>query len=122
MQSGPDDYDPQVDDLMNRGEPTVDAAQVFAELLTQYSREFDEMCEERYKAGAERYGPGKFLMVDTFEEALQEIADLVNYARFTFIKLRLLQEAISDAAKETGALGTDGFMRARDATSVRETR
>lgn len=33
----------------------------------------------------------KFNGVDTLEEALMEIVDLSNYARYTFIKIRLLQ-------------------------------
>jgi hypothetical protein len=64
------------------------------ELLEGLSDEFDEMCTHRHKKGAEKYGPGKFLVADTMEEALQELADLSNYARYTFIRVRLLQEKL----------------------------
>lgn len=64
-------------------------------LLEKYSREFDKMVQERHEMGAEKYGPGKFLNVDTMQEALYELADMANYARYTFIKVRALQERIA---------------------------
>jgi hypothetical protein len=63
-----------------------------AESIEQFSNEFDAMCMERHEKGLEKYGPSKFLGVDTLEEALFEIADLSNYARYTFIRIRLLQQ------------------------------
>lgn len=63
--------------------------------LQQYSDEFDEMTLARHRKGAEKYGPGKFLSVDTMQEALYELADLANYARYTFIKIRTLQDRIA---------------------------
>jgi hypothetical protein len=98
------------------GDPTTadPMAQAFAETLTGYSVEFDEMCEQRHKAGAEKYGPGKFLTVDTIEEALQELVDLANYTRYTFIKLRMLQEAI--LVQGEGVLDDQGFIKSSDAT------
>jgi hypothetical protein len=35
-------------------------------------------------------------MVDTLEEAMQEIIDLSNYARYTYIKLRALQDRLPE--------------------------
>jgi hypothetical protein len=95
-------------------------AQQIAEQLTAYSDEFDASCENRHQLGAEKYGPGKFLMVDTLEEALDEIVDLANYARFTYIKLRMLQEAIIQQGTDTGVLGADGFMSTRDTTKLQK--
>jgi hypothetical protein len=66
------------------------------ELLDVYSKEFDALCAERHEMGAEKYGPGKFLTVDTLQEALEEIVDLSNYARYTFIKLRALQDRLPE--------------------------
>jgi hypothetical protein len=97
----------------------VDAANAIAAQLTAYSYEFDQSCEDRYRMGAEKYGPGKFLAVDTIAEALAEIVDLANYARFTFIKLRMLQEAIVEQGMEADVLGADGFVSARQATDVK---
>jgi hypothetical protein len=94
------------------------AGQIAAE-LHGYSIEFDELCAARHQLGAEKYGPGKFLTVDTIEEALSEIADLANYARYTYIKLRMLQEAILEQGTDAGVINDHGFMGSRQATSVR---
>lgn len=66
-----------------------------AESIQKYSDEFDELCRQRHEMGAEKYGPGKFLTVDTLEEALFELSDLSNYARYTFVRIRLLQERLA---------------------------
>lgn len=65
------------------------------ELLEKYNAEFDDMVLDRHQMGSEKYGPGKFLTVDTMQEALFELADLSNYARYTFIRIRLLQDRIA---------------------------
>lgn len=72
---------------------------VTSDQLQQYSDEFDAMVRERHEMGAEKYGPGKFLTVDTMREALFELADLSNYARYTFIKIRALQDRIAQEEK-----------------------
>ena len=41
--------------------------------------------------GAEEYGPINFLKVDLPEFIVEELADLANYARFLYIRIRLLQ-------------------------------
>jgi hypothetical protein len=61
-------------------------------LVQELSDEFDTVCQERHLKGQEKYGVGKFLEVDSIEMMLEEIADAANYARYTFIKLRLIQE------------------------------
>lgn len=66
------------------------------EKLEVYSKEFDTLCTERHEMGAEKYGPGKFLTVDTLQEAIEEIVDLSNYARYTFVKLRALQDRLPE--------------------------
>jgi len=73
------------------------------------------MCEERHEEGARKYGPGKFLTVDTFQEALEEIVDLANYARYTYIKVRMLQYAVALAITENQVPITDqGFAKVSD--------
>jgi hypothetical protein len=69
-----------------------------SEGLQKYSDEFDELVRQRHEMGAEKYGPGKFLSVDTMQEALYELADLSNYARYTFIKIRALQDRVAAEA------------------------
>jgi hypothetical protein len=92
---------------------TEEAEKGIAEIIVGFSEEFDAACEERHLVGAEKYGPGNFLIVDTMEEALDEIVDLANYARYTFIKLRLLQERIREViADGEGAPTSTPFMNA----------
>jgi hypothetical protein len=62
-----------------------------AELVQESASEFDELCSHRMKVGEEKYGPSKWITVDTLEEALFELADLANYAKMTFMRIRLLQ-------------------------------
>lgn len=64
-------------------------------IIEEASGAFDEMVATRHQEGAEKYGPFKFLEANTLEEAMFELADLANYARYTFIKLWLLNEEIA---------------------------
>lgn len=92
----------------------------FAQMVQGLSHEYDNTTLERHEMGAEKYGPSKFLTVDTLQEALDELADLGNYIRYTWIKLRLLQESIADLVPEEVSLGR--FVSAADATTVKEPR
>lgn len=73
-------------------------AEQIARLINTFGSEFWEMVQARHELGEKKYGPGKFLVVDTLEEAVQEVVDLANYACYTFVKLRLLQERLGRAA------------------------
>jgi len=69
---------------------------------------FDQMCAARHNTGRTKYGVLTFIEMPTLEMALEEIADLANYARYTFIKVALLRHNIKQAQKES--LGTvEGF-------------
>jgi len=69
-------------------------AEAFAEEVQRYADEFYKFCQSRHEMGAEKYGPVNFVTVDTLQMAMEEIADLANYALYTYIKLRLLQSSI----------------------------
>lgn len=99
---------------------TPDASDVFAALLVQFSEDFDNACTMRHAMGAEKYGPGKFLTVDTIEEALQEIVDLSNYARYTYIKFRMLQMWLAKGLAIQPEFEIGNFVKARQATAVKE--
>jgi hypothetical protein len=88
----------------------------FAEELVGYSVEFDELTMQRHRLGAEKYGPGKFLTTDTIEEALYELADLANYARYSYIKLRHLQEVVLRQVNDLP--GPTGFIPASNAVRM----
>lgn len=82
---------------MKKGSPVSS----IAEILQAASDEFDLRTAERHEAGAKKYGPGKFLEVNTLEEAMQEVLDLGNYARYTYIKLYLLNQYLDEEHGET---------------------
>jgi hypothetical protein len=65
-----------------------------AEKLNEYAQRFADLAAKRHYDGEAKYGPGTFLKVDTLEMALEEVADLYNYALYTGIKLYALQEAL----------------------------
>jgi hypothetical protein len=73
----------------------------FAAAAAAAQTEFAELCEHRYKLGEEKYGPGKWMTVDTMNEALFELADLANYAMFSFIRIRLLQQKLEALDERT---------------------
>jgi hypothetical protein len=81
-----------------------DGEQFFLNKLDELFQECEEKAFQRHEAGAVKYGSFKFLGVDTLQEALEEVLDLINYGRYTYVKLRLLQEAI---AEEAAPLVTD---------------
>lgn len=60
------------------------------EVVQRLSELFDAECQARHEMGQEKYGPVKFMTVNSIEEALAEVVDLANYARYTYIKLALL--------------------------------
>lgn len=70
----------------------IDIAAKIAEL----NEEFDRFTYERHVAGEEKYGAGTWLKVDTLQHAMDEVLDLANYARFTYVKLRLLQDGLAE--------------------------
>jgi hypothetical protein len=76
-----------------------------AEKLNKYGQEFDERTFERHEMGAQKYGPIAFLDVDSLEMAIEEVLDLSNYVRYTYIKLRMLQDNLPTilADKSTNA-------------------
>jgi hypothetical protein len=71
-------------------------AEKIQQLAAEAADEFDELCKHRHSLGEKKYGAGKFLTVDTLEEALYELSDLSNYARYTFIRIRLLQAQLEE--------------------------
>ena len=81
------------------------------EEIQQYSLDFDELCQRRHVMGSERYGPVKFMEVDTVEMAIEEIADMTNYLRYFYIKLRLMQKHFEGGSDEETPLGIEGWKK-----------
>lgn len=80
--------------------------------IQDLANEFDVRCQERHEMGAKKYGPVKFLEIDSLEMAIEEIIDLANYARYTFIRLRLMQEQFNPEP-EAEPIGRQGFIPTR---------
>lgn len=66
------------------------------------------MCKQRHLKGEQKYGSLTFLNNSTLEMAMEEVVDLANYARYTFIKLVILQYQIKQIQRQS-LKGADGF-------------
>lgn len=71
-----------------------------ADLIQKASDDFDRRTSERHEMGAQKYGPLKFLGANVIEEAMEELLDLSNYARYMYIKLALMNERIDEELGE----------------------
>lgn len=58
---------------------------------------FEDLCRERHTLGQAEYGEYTFLTNDTLRMAVEEVADLRNYATMTGIKILLLGAALQDS-------------------------
>lgn len=70
--------------------------------LNRLLRECAAEAESRYEAGQKKYGPNKYLEIDTLQHAIDEVLDLFNYARFTYVKLRLVQDGLANKIQANG--------------------
>src|SRR5688500_3896530 len=55
------------------------------------SEAFDAECQRKHDEGSTKYGAVRFMEVDSIAMAMEEVIDLANYARFTYVKLAMLQ-------------------------------
>jgi hypothetical protein len=90
-----------------------EAVYSFTELAHEATARFFEMMQERHEMGAEKYGPIKFMEVNTLKEAMEEVVDLGNYAMYTYMKLYVLDKQIDKLLPEEGhePLGAASFMK-----------
>jgi hypothetical protein len=90
-------------------------ARTLMEEVKNYSMEFDLLCQERHEIGRERYGPTQFLNIDSLQMMIEEVVDAGNYARYTFIKLRMIQEGLRKLMPvDADGLGSDSFKKSED--------
>lgn len=78
-------------------------------LIEEGNAAYDEWCQRRHDMGAEKYGAVKFMEVNSIEEAMAEIVDMGNYARYTFIRLYLMNIFLSENVGEQ-VLGPNQFI------------
>lgn len=85
-------------------------------LMETFNKEFFDLCEIRHNTGAEEYGALNFLNVDLPTFIYEEMADIANYARFLYIKMRLLEEYAREGGFDLSAPFT-GEVREEDELS-----
>lgn len=73
----------------NRFDPEIN-------LVEEANSEFEIACRDRHEMGAEKYGEDTFLDKDTLQMAMDEMADMANYLRYSYIKLYLMRKGIMD--------------------------
>jgi len=101
------------------------------ELMEKFNEEFFELTQKRHEAGAVEYGPINFLGVDLPTFIYEEMADIANYARYIYIRMRLLEEyarenGIDMSAPFTGevrepdevSFGSSSFVPSREVPRV----
>lgn len=64
--------------------------------IQEANAKFELHCRTRHEMGAEKYGDSTYLDKDTLAMMQDELIDMANYARYSFIKLELMREGIMD--------------------------
>jgi hypothetical protein len=81
--------------------------------LEIYNSEFFNLCQQRSEQGAIDYGELNFMKVNLPEYIYEELADMANYARFLFIRLRAIEEFARESGIDMSAAFT-GEVREQD--------
>jgi hypothetical protein len=63
---------------------------------------FDAETQRKHTLGAQKYSAVRFLEVDSLSMAMEEVIDMANYARFSWIKLAMLQQWAIQFEQEIG--------------------
>lgn len=84
--------------------------------METFNSEFFDLCEVRHNTGADEYGSFNFLNVNLPEFIYEEMADIANYARFMYIRVRLLEEIARERGIDLSAPLT-GEVRDEDEVS-----
>jgi hypothetical protein len=87
--------------------------------INDLSAEFDQMCQLRHEKGAEDYGHLTFLENDTLRMLCEELIDAANYARYTYIRLRLYSEKFAGENPES-QIGAKSFKGAASEWKAKE--
>lgn len=85
----------------------------FRQYTQEATNHFFAAMQERHEKGQEKYGPIKFMEVNTLIEAMEEVVDLGNYAMYTYIKLYVLNQQLQKLLPAEGQepLGAASFMK-----------
>lgn len=75
----------------------------------QANSQLDKELLRKEDVGAEKYGEWAFLQAPTIEMAMDEIVDLINYMRFTYGKLFIMNELLKVRAQAPNIM-QEGFI------------
>lgn len=79
------------------------------QLVEQANHQLDKELLRKEEVGAKNYGEWAFLQAPTVEMAMDEIVDLINYMRFTYGKLFIMNEILKTRAQEPNIV-QEGFV------------
>lgn len=79
--------------------------------LEALATEFDNLANSRMKFGQEKYGNFTWLEAPTIQMILEELADQMNYTRFTAVKIMLVANWLADQIGDEpdAPMGNEGF-------------
>lgn len=88
---------------------TGDMASELRALTEKANHQLDRELLRKGEVGAQKYGEWAFLQNATLDMAMDEIVDLMNYARFTYNKLYIMNEMLKARAQEPNIV-QEGFV------------
>lgn len=90
-----------------------EAVKDFTQVTLEATGLFFGLMQSRHEMGEAKYGPIKFMDVNTLEEAMEEAVDLANYAMYTFMKLYILNQQLQKLLPPNtpDLLGPQSFMK-----------
>lgn len=71
--------------------------------LQHLSDEFDTLTQLRHETGSEEYGDVAFLQAPLIRMAAEELADMSNYCRYMYVRLRLMEEYLNASGVDLSA-------------------
>lgn len=76
---------------------TIVSQEELADLVFRFSTEFTTLAVQRHVTGSVEYGDTAFIKNDMVRFIAEELADLSNYARYIYIKIRLWEKLLNEA-------------------------
>jgi hypothetical protein len=83
------------------------------QMLKDGQEELNEKLAARMAAGAKEYGELAFLDRDTIEEVMEEIADVINWSTFVYLKMYMVRAAYN-ALQQSAPFDEHGFVTTQD--------
>jgi hypothetical protein len=79
--------------------------------LEALAKAFDDLANSRMRFGQEKYGDFTWMEAPTFQMVLEELADEMNYIRFSAVKIMLVANWLADQIGDQpdAPMGNEGF-------------